>query len=128
MLRDPFGEQVPVWDHYWYWYYSKKCAETGIQNACALNSADGDPSQLAQEAFNRGAGNVSGLRFKVGYGENEYCRLAEYYSGSIYGDTFPTNVQRIHPHGELEDTLENVAKTQKAGKFKRFWDWATSWF
>jgi len=128
MFRDPLGEQVPVWDHYWYYYYSKKCAETGIENACAMNRSDQNPEQLAQEAFNRGVSSVSALRFKVGYGENEYCRLAEYYAGSMYADTFPTNVQRIHPDGELTDTLENVAKTQKLGKAGRLWNWVTSFF
>lgn len=125
MLRDPYGKQVPIWDHYWYWYYSAKCGETGIQMACDINNTT--PEQMAQEAFNRGAGSISGLRFKVGYADNEYCRLAEFYAGAVYADTFPTNVQRVHPDGELEDTLMNIAKTQKAGKASRFWGWITSW-
>jgi RHS repeat-associated protein len=111
MLRDPFGLQVPVWDHYWYWYYSKKCAESGIASACDINRSGGNPEQLAQEAFNRGVGSISGLRFKVGF-----------------GDTFPTNVQRVHPNGEIDDTLVNVAKTQKLGKVDRFLAWVDSLF
>jgi RHS repeat-associated protein len=128
MLRDPLGEQVPVWDHYWYYYYSKKCAETGIENACAMNRSDQNPELLAQEAFNRGVSSVSALRFKVGYGENEYCRLAEFYAGATYANSFPTNVQRINPSGELADTLEDVAKTQKLGKAGRLWNWIKSFF
>ena len=128
MFRDPLGLQVPIWDHYWYWHYSKKCAESGIEKACEINRANGNPEMLAQEAFNRGVGSISGLRFKVGYAENEYCRLAESYAGSVLADTFPTNVQRIHPDGEIEDTLMNIAKTQKIAKANRFWEWINSWF
>jgi RHS repeat-associated protein len=128
-FTDPLGTSVPIWDHSWYWYYSKKCAETGIQAACDVNNQNQtqeDLERMAQEAFNRGTGSVSGLRFKVGYAENYYCRMMEYYAGQIYTDSFQTNVQRVDPNGSVSQTAENVAKTQPVSKANRAWEWLKS--
>jgi RHS repeat-associated protein len=127
---DPTGK-FPIWDHGWYYYYSKKCAETGIECANALNGANQsqqDLERMAQDAFNRGAGSVSGLRFKAGYADNYYCRQMEEYAKYVYGDSFPTNVQRVDPNGSVTKTAENVAKTQPISKATRAWEWIKSWF
>jgi RHS repeat-associated protein len=129
-MSDPSGT-LPIWDHFWFFYYSKKCGETGLRCADSANSPNQnqeDLERMAQEAFDRGAGSISGLRFKVGYADNYYCRQMEVYGRYIYGDSFPTNLQRVDPGGSVGETVKNVAKTQPASKAGRVWNWVTSWF
>jgi hypothetical protein len=124
ILSDPSGA-IPLWDHFWFYYYAKKCGETGIQCANSLNGVNQSQEELermAQEAFNREVGSVSALRFKAGYGDN-YCRQMEEYGAHLYGDSFPTNVQRVDPNGSLVDTAKNIANRQRPSKLKRAWDW-----
>ncbi len=120
-----------MWDHAWYWYYSKKCAESGIEEACSINRANqsqADLERMAQDAFNRGVSNVGGLRFKVGYADNPYCREMEYYAGNVYTDSFPTNVQRVDPNGSVTQSVQNAATSQKLKWTTRAWNWVKSWF
>lgn len=129
-LTDPTGN-FPIWDHAWYYYYSKKCAETGIECANTLNGANqsqSDLERMAQESFDRGSSSISGLRFKSGYGDNYYCRQMERYAGQVYADSFPTNVQRVDPNGSITETGKNVAKTRPLSKASAAWEWIKSWF
>ena len=131
MLRDPSGE-IPVWDNYWHWHYARQCAASGIANACAANGSgqsQEDLERMAQDAFDQGVGSVSGLRFKVGYGDNDACRQAEYYSGQVWADTFPTNIRRFDPENpDLDETIKRIAMTRPTSKLSRAWNWIKTWF
>lgn len=131
MLTDPSGN-LPGWDHYWFYYYSKKCGESGIACATSVNGANQSQQELermAQEAFNRGAGSISGLRFKAGYADNENCRQMELYGKYLYGENYPINLHKnVDPQGSVTDTAANMVKTSKLSKIDRAWNWITSWF
>jgi RHS repeat-associated protein len=143
MGTDPTGE-IPLWDNYWHWYYTKKCGESGIAAACAINGNDQTQAgleRMAQQAFDSGTSSFSGLRFKVGYGDNPNCRKAEEYAANVFGDSFPTAVHmraapiglktegsNLHLQGDLLEDAKRVAKPTTLGFLPRAWNYVKSWF
>ncbi len=130
VLADPDGT-IPIWDHFWAWYHADECARRGIDLANSVNGPDQSwegQQRMAQEAFDRGAGNISGLRFKTGFGKyNPNCREMEKHLRNTYVDSVPWNCQAV-ASATLGETGWKATKASPPSKITRAIEWVKSWF
>ena len=91
---DPTGEIPNPYDFFWWMYYSMRCGEDGIQcgNACnSSNQSQADLELTMQDAFDSGAGNFTGLRYRNCFSANYFCEQQLYYSGRVFEGSHPLN-------------------------------------
>ncbi|QYO65712.1 RHS repeat domain-containing protein [Leptolyngbya sp. 7M] len=107
---DPTGEIPNPYDFFWWLYYSMRCGEDGIQCGNACNSSNQSQAELEltmQEAFDSGAGNFTGLRYRNCFSANYFCEQQLYYSGRVFEGSHPLNPYKITGRA-IRDYKKNI--------------------
>lgn len=123
MLKDPSG-LIPILDHYLWYFYSKKCGETAINCANSTNNPNQtqqDLEKMAMKMFERGTGNISGHRFKVGMWGNEDCQEMFDYAKDVWEGAFPLFLHDSKDEfGSFSKTGRNLIQDGIEGKIREW--------